>query len=236
MSKKGVFSKGVVIGVIVLFIGIAVQPSIATVPIDDEIDEDAKEYLFQTIIDIANHPDVKDYVKQNSHNMFTSDFDFKGLYSELLVKNPILLPRLRVIRPTLTHGYLDKIHNIGIEMIDILGEEQVYEIVDTIVVSNTEFYEGLNNIVLNDEELTNRINTQLDLLRIIVCYSLLAIFIPVFFLYLLYIEITTLIWDSGFHSLCYILDTIVGYPLLCLNLILLALIIGLCFEPVPNNN
>ena len=47
------------VAVIILFLGLAIQPSVAVQP-ETDIDIEPKDYLFQTIIDIANNPDVKD--------------------------------------------------------------------------------------------------------------------------------------------------------------------------------
>jgi hypothetical protein len=139
-------------------------------------------------------------------------------------------------KPTLTHGYLDKIYDIGVEMVDILGEEQVYEIMDTITITDTEVYEGLNNIILNDEELSNRLGPLLYLLRVIICYSLLAIFIPVWLLFELCCVIFDLLVILGFDNLALLFADIVGDPLYRLAFILVTLIIVLCFEPVPPSN
>ena len=50
-----------VVGITILFLGVGIQPAIATVESkEDFIDVEPKDYLFQTIIDIANNPDVKD--------------------------------------------------------------------------------------------------------------------------------------------------------------------------------
>jgi len=157
MSKKGVFSKGVVIGIIVLFIGIAVQPSIATVSIDDEIDVDAKEYLFQTIIDIANNPDVRDFLKQNRHNMFVYDYDFKSVFRQILFKKTRIFFSMLFSKPSVTYRYLDDSCNRGCEITNILGEDKILEIVSSAGITKPEVFNELNNIIMNNEELSNRI-------------------------------------------------------------------------------
>ena len=50
----------IVVGITILFLGVTVQPAIATIKPEIEIDIEPKDNLFQTIIDIANIPDVKD--------------------------------------------------------------------------------------------------------------------------------------------------------------------------------
>ena len=67
-KKNALISTTLVFGVILLLIGIGIQPAIATIETKEEkIDIEPKDYLFQTIIDIANNPDVKELVEQNKY-------------------------------------------------------------------------------------------------------------------------------------------------------------------------
>jgi len=245
MKINSIIGKGATLGIILLFIGIAVQPGITTALLDEEIDEEekeylfqtieeideeAKEYLFQTIIDVANNPDVKDILKQNNHNMFISDYDFKGLQSELLVKNPENFVSMIVTKPSITHGYLDKLFNVGVNMIDILGEEQVYEIMDKIMVSNTEVYDEVKNIIFNDGELSNRIDILFDLFRLIICLASLAIMAPVVLAYSVASEFLALIEDFHLDGIAYLFFYIIVFPLLALSFALLGLTGAICLE------
>ena len=69
----------------ILFFGVSVQSSIATDQPEEEIDlkVEPKEYLFQTIIGIANNPDIKGVLEQYNHNLFFSDYDYKDVFSRL---------------------------------------------------------------------------------------------------------------------------------------------------------
>ncbi len=194
--------------------------------INKEITEEAEEYLFQTIIDVANNPDVNDILKQNITNKFVFDYDFKGIYSELIVKNPDFA-NMVITKPSISHDYLDKLFDIGVDMIDILGEEQVYEIMDTILISNTEVTNKVKNIIFNDAELSNRTDILFDLVRLIVCLVLLALLAPVAILYS--------IFDTLYHCFIYsyfftILYAIFGIPLLGLGIALLGLTGAICLE------
>jgi len=60
-SKKLI--KGLVCAVIVLFIGIAVQPGISTNTIPEE-KTDAKDLLFQTILDIVNNKEIQNIIQK----------------------------------------------------------------------------------------------------------------------------------------------------------------------------
>ena len=50
---------GLVVGVILLFIGVAVQPSIAIVQPEEEIKGNLKKYLLKRIRDFSTHPEIK---------------------------------------------------------------------------------------------------------------------------------------------------------------------------------
>ena len=152
------------IGITILFLGIAVQPSIATVqPEQDIIDIEPKDYLFQTIIDIANNPEIKNLLKQNNHDLFTSDYDYKKIYSELLVRNPRLLFSMLFTKPSKTYNYLEKCYNDGIEITKIIGEHEVARILESIDISDIELFDEINNIITKNDVLSNRISLLKDL-------------------------------------------------------------------------
>ena len=69
--------------------GIAVQPGTAKVQTNN-INEDEKDILFQTIIDIANNKDLKNLIDIEKNNGFFLDFDykFKNIYRKILFNNP----------------------------------------------------------------------------------------------------------------------------------------------------
>ena len=71
--------KIIVIGVIVLFVGIGLQPALAIEPIIPkdivkEEDIEPKDYLFETIIEIANNPEVKNLFDEYGHNIFNYNY------------------------------------------------------------------------------------------------------------------------------------------------------------------
>jgi hypothetical protein len=161
--------KGLVIAVIFLFIAVSFQPIIAekTVFIEEESDyknwsfDEAKDYLFQTIIGIANNPDVKNFFEQLKCNqkIFTSNYDYKSVFSQLFLKKPTLLLSILFTKPSITYEYLDKTYNRGIKSVNILGEKQVLEMTGSIKISNPDLMDELNKIIKNDKELSNRIST-----------------------------------------------------------------------------
>ena len=58
-----------------------------------------------------------------------------------------------------TTQYLDNTYNQGIELINIFGEEKALEILNSVELNNPELLDNLNNIIMNDEDLSNRIST-----------------------------------------------------------------------------
>jgi len=153
------FRKGLIVSVLLLFIGMSVQPAIATVEPEEEIiDVNSKNYLFQTIINIANNPDIKNLLEQYIYDLLRIDID-RSVYRKLLLRNPRLITSFICSKPRLTCEFLDKCCNMGIEITKIIGENKVLEIIESYELIDKELYYELNNIILEDEELPNRLST-----------------------------------------------------------------------------
>jgi len=145
-----------VVGITILFLGIAVQPSIATVQQEEEIiDILPKDYLFQTIIEIANNPDVKSLLEQSNYDLFKVDID-RNVYRKLLLRNPRLFFNMLFTKPSINYEYLDKCYNRGIEITNILGEDKVFEMIESIEIIDTQLFDKINNIVMSNGELSGR--------------------------------------------------------------------------------
>ncbi len=156
MDKKPVvLYKTLVIGVIILFLGVAVQPSVATIQPEEEINAEPYDYLFQIIIDLVNNPDVKKLFEQYENDLLKVDID-RSVYRKILFRNPRLFRSLIFTKPSLTYEYLDKSYNYGIEITNILGEDKALEIIESIELTNPEVLDELKNIIINDENLSGR--------------------------------------------------------------------------------
>ena len=92
-----------------------------------------------------------------NHNIFNFDYSGKYIFRQLLFRNPELLFTILFSKPKITTQYLDKAYNQGIELVNIIGEEKVLEMLDSIEITNTKLLDDLNNIIINDKELNNRI-------------------------------------------------------------------------------
>jgi len=154
--KQRIICKALAVAVIILFLGLAIQPSVATVQPETEIDIEPKEYLFQTIIEIANNPDVNSLLEQHRNDLFKVDID-RSIYRKLFLRNPRLLLNMLFTKPSITCEYLDKCYNNGIEITNIIGEDKALELIESIKVTDIEVFDELNEIVLNNEELSDRL-------------------------------------------------------------------------------
>jgi len=158
MIKESIlFYKILVISVIILFAGVAVQPGIASFYSKGETDVEPKDYLFNTIIDIANNPDIKNIFKHNNYQIFSSDYEYKRLFSQISFKRPGLLFGTLFTKPSTTYDYLDKCYNKGIEITNIVGEDKALEMIESIKVIDTRVFDELNESILNNGELSDRL-------------------------------------------------------------------------------
>ena len=181
-------------GITFLFLGIAVQPSLATVQPEQKIDIESKDYLFQTIIDIANNPDVKNLLEQYENDLFRVDVD-RSVYRKILLRNPKLFFNTLFTKPSMSVEYIDKCYNRGIQITNIIGEDKSLEMIESIDIKDTEVIDKLNYIIKNDNELSDKItmlketNKELKLdsplkFHPILCAFLILIFIPLLILML----------------------------------------------------
>ena len=144
-----------VVGITILFLGLAIQPSLAVQP-ETEIDIEPKDYLFQTIIDIANNPNVKNLLEQYKYDLCKVDID-RSVYRKLLLRNLRPFRSMIFTKPSLTYEYLDKSYNQGLEVTNIIGEDKVLEIMESVEITDTKLFDELNNIISKDEELSHRL-------------------------------------------------------------------------------
>jgi len=163
--QKNIVKKGLVIAVICLFIGVSFQPIIAenTIAVEKESDynnvdiEQAKEYLFQTLIDISNNSEVKEFLNVHKQNLITNDYDCKNAVQKILSQKPKLLKSILFTKPEMTYEYLETNYNKGLELYNILGEEETSKIAKS-VKTNSELFNKLKNIIVNDKELSDKIS------------------------------------------------------------------------------
>jgi len=145
-----------VVGITILFLGLAVQPSIATLQPEVKTDVETKNYLFQTIIDITNNPEVKNLFEQYKYDLFKVDID-RSVYRKIFFRNPRVLFQLIFTKPSMSHKYLNFAYNQGIKITSIIGEDKAFELIESIKVTDTKLFDELNDIIVNNEELSDRL-------------------------------------------------------------------------------
>ncbi len=119
--------------------------------------EESKEILFEIIIEIAENPEIKKLFKDNKQNLFSSNYDYREVFFQLL-KQKFTFPFEMIFhKPSLSYDYLDFIFNHGCEIIDILGKETVLKLIASVKITDEEIFEELNNIVINNDELSDSI-------------------------------------------------------------------------------
>jgi hypothetical protein len=151
-----IICKCLAVAVILLFIGLAIQPSVAIEP-ETEIDIEPKDYLFQTIIDITYNLDIRNLLAKNIHNLFISNYNSRNLFLPLLFEKPRLLFSMLFTKPSMTYDYLNNCYNQGIKITNFLGEDKALEIIDSIKFNNIKIFNNLNIVIKNDKELFSRI-------------------------------------------------------------------------------
>ena len=170
--------KIIILGIICLFVSMGFQPAFA-VDIPEKEDIEPKDYLFETFIEIANNPDVQDLLEEYEHNIINFDYSGKCIFRQLLFKNPELLFSMIFTKPEITMQYLDKMYYQGIELVNIFTENKAFEMLDSVEITNLELLDELNNIIVNNEDLSNKITilSELDL-NDIFCIILFFLFLP----------------------------------------------------------
>ncbi len=122
--------------------------------------------MFQTLIDISNNPEVKQFLYEHKKDLIINNndnYDFRNAFQKINKQNPRLMKSILFTRPKMTYIYLDKTYDNGIELINILGEDKALEIIEFVSLSNTELLDKSNNIIMNNKELSYRVSELIKL-------------------------------------------------------------------------
>lgn len=156
--------KSMVIGITLLFIGLAFQPIVSTNELKKEQME-PNNYLFETMIEIINKPEVNELLNQiidewkNDNSYITWDFDSQVIFKNLFLKKPKILVSLLFTESSVTQDYLESSYIKGCEITKVLGEKNVIDTVESVEIKNPEILDELNNFIMDDQELYDRITT-----------------------------------------------------------------------------
>jgi len=109
--------------------------------IESEFDfEYCKEYLFQTLVDISENSEIKDIIKSNYKPQRNTLLPFRRSNVDLKVE------------------HLELLYDVGLKILDRLGEDKVAELMENIDFDN-EMFEEMDTLVMGNEELRERIYT-----------------------------------------------------------------------------
>ena len=122
---------------------------------NDEIDQ--KELLLEAIVEIANNPEVKELLEQVDYELFDSDYNYRSALFKLLIFKPRVLLFMFFTRPKMNTNYLNKAYNNGVEIANVLGEEEALEMIESIEITNPQIFNDMTEIISNNPELNNRI-------------------------------------------------------------------------------
>ena len=192
------------IGVCLILILASLSPVVGYQCVESDVEENkenydekdifySKKYLFETIIEIANNPDIKRLSYQYNLNLFTSDFGNKDVLKQLFFKNFYLLSLLLFTKQSLSYNYLDSIYNKGTKLAGFFSEDDISEIMESLTFTNPEILDKSNKIIKNDEMLYKKISTLKEMNKdiksnqrlwnfTIICTILAIIVLPVYML------------------------------------------------------
>jgi hypothetical protein len=185
--QKDMISKALVLGVICLFIGVgfqsafAVEPKLSTNNIQFEEDIEPKDYLFETIIEISNNPEVKELFEEYKHNIFDLIYSNNDIDKQILLNNPKLFLTLLFTKPQINSEYLNFAYDKGSDILNIIGDDEALEMIKSIDDSDFEILKNFNHIITSNEDLSNRVTLLSELNENLVICSILWVLVWVFF-------------------------------------------------------
>ena len=146
-------------------------------------------------------------------------------------------------KPSLSVDYLDFIYNQGCDLVNALGEEEVSQLVASIEISNQGIFEELHNIMVNNEELSNRITTLSDMNcesisrtsfeeNPIICIILGILSVSFGLVFGLFWSIMS-IFEQNENVILWILTLFISYPFFLIGLVFWVLFIELDCLPSP---
>jgi len=109
--------------------------------------EYCKDYLFETLVEISNNEDVNDLLNSNNQNLFSTNSNQRTFFPFRRNTNKLTVEKL------------DLLYNIGLKLIDRLGEEKVVELMESISIDKPEFADEVDTIIMSNDDLKERIYT-----------------------------------------------------------------------------
>ena len=135
--------------------------------------DECKDYLFETLVEISENPEIKDIIKSNYKPQRNTLLPFRRNNVELKVK------------------HLELLYNLGLKIMNRLGEERVEELMENIEIP--EYVDELDAIIMGNDKLKDRIYTLNEMnseeisttdepYKLFICAILFIIFCAVWFI------------------------------------------------------
>jgi len=102
--------------------------------------DECKDYLFQTIVEISDNPDIKEIIMSNYKPQRTI-LPFRRNNMDLKVE------------------HLELLYELGLKIIDRLDKDKVEKLIEDIEIEKTEYLDEIDSIIMVNDELRERIYT-----------------------------------------------------------------------------
>jgi hypothetical protein len=161
--KERMLCKGLVFAVILLFIGVAIQPGISTNTHDEKTDIDAKDYLFQTILDMVNNQEIQDIIQKSEiRGSLINSLHMPGVIFLLMKLRTNF--RLSSLSSFLTKSFLEYAYRMGVKLSRTIDVSKMHSIIQRYQMSNQKVQKEINTVIENNANLKAEI-TQLSSLN-----------------------------------------------------------------------
>ena len=165
--KKDFMKKILIIGIIFLLVGVNMYPTVAeksisleTISTNDE--SYVKEYLFQTIIDLVNHPCIQQLLEHSKADMralFYCDVHNNQILNKISFKNYDFLYTMLCTKPSFSQKYLTKLCDQGVALVSSIGEDEALKMLEFMQVNDQNLFNEFTYVIKHDAVLSHRFDT-----------------------------------------------------------------------------
>jgi len=140
--------KGLAIGIILLFVGVTIAPSVNFTAVNasnnkQENEISQKDLLFQTILDVANNREIQKIV-------FSSEMQ-GGVFFNTGMRFSVFIPQV------ITKNYLNSAYRIGLILSKTVGVTRMHSILERYQLHNQGMQKEISAVIEKDVTLNNEI-------------------------------------------------------------------------------
>jgi hypothetical protein len=160
--KSKLYCKVLALSVIFLFIGVSFSSAINIQSVsskEEYTEEEVREVLLETIVDVVNNPDVKEQLKSNEYQIRIKDGNYQNIIRKILFRNPGLLYSIFILKQDITIDSLNRLYDIGLRLSKVLDEDELLQLKNSIEVTSYCGCCDLTDIIMENEKL-NHLFTQ----------------------------------------------------------------------------